>query len=131
MPHCNIFSLSFAFAISCHMRINASSAHEASKQILRVVLTSDYHHAYYRGNSYGYIYVYFDVERCKYFFDSIQRNNSIQPLKRYRVLDVEEVLKITATKYKFSQIAIGAINHRKLMTHREFFEITKEHFVWV
>lgn len=113
------------------MRIIALNAHEASKQILRIVLTSDYHHASYRGNSYGFIYVYFNVERCRFSFEPMQRKNSTELLKRFKGLDVDDVLKITATKYKFSQIAIGAINHRKLMTHREFFEITKEHFDWI
>lgn len=61
----------------------------------------------------------------------MQRKNSTELLKRFKGLDVDDVLKITATKYKFSQIAIGAINHRKLMTHREFFEITQKHFDWI
>lgn len=113
------------------MRINAPDAHEASKQILRVVLTSDYHHAPYKGNFYGFIYVYFDVEKCRYSFEAMQRRNSTELLKRYRVLDVDEVLKITATKYTFTQIAIGAINNRKLMTHRGFFEIARAHFDWI
>lgn len=113
------------------MRINAPNAFEASKQILRIVLTSDFHHSSYRGNSYGFIYVYFDAEKCKYSFESMQRKNSTELLKRYKSLDVDEVLKITATKYKFSQIAISAINHRRLMTHREFFEITRAHFDWL
>jgi hypothetical protein len=88
------------------MRINAPNAHEASKQILRVVLTSDFHHSSYRGNSYGFIYVYFNAEKCKYSFEAMQRRNSTELLKRYEVLEVNEVLKITATKYTFAQIGL-------------------------
>jgi hypothetical protein len=52
-------------------------------------------------------------------------------IKRYEILDADDILHITACKYSFSQITVSAILNRKIMTHREYFEIMKEHFEWL
>jgi hypothetical protein len=52
-------------------------------------------------------------------------------IKRYGVIDAEDVITITAHKYSFTQIALGAILKRKFMTQAEFFEIAREHFDWI
>lgn len=41
------------------------------------------------------------------------------------------MISITAIKYSFTQIAIGAIVSRKFMTYRKFFEIVKDHYDWI
>ena len=113
------------------MCINAINAHEASKQILRVICTTDCKQSRYRASQYAYTFVYFSPESCRYHFESQQRKNSNGLIKRYRIVNIEEVIGITAIKYSFTQIAIGAIVSRKFMTHREFFEIVKAHYDWV
>ncbi|MDD2837383.1 MAG: hypothetical protein PHX59_00365 [Sulfuricurvum sp.] len=52
-------------------------------------------------------------------------------IKRYGAVNIEEVIEITAIKYSFSQIAIGAIVSRKFMTYREFFDTVKDHYDWI
>jgi hypothetical protein len=64
---------------------------------------------------------------CRYSFEAMQRRNSTELLKRYEDLDVDEVLKITATKYTFSQIAIGATS-RKAISKTGFFDIVRDHY---
>lgn len=105
------------------MCINAISAHEASKQILRVICTTDYKQSRYRASQYSYTFVYFSPENCRYHFEPQQRRDTRGLIKRYAVLNIEDVIEITAIKYSFTQIAIGAIVSRKFMTYREFFEI--------
>lgn len=113
------------------MCINAINAHEASKQILRVICTIDYKQSRYRASQYGYTFVYFSPENCRYYFESQQRRDSKGLIKRYGLVNIEDVIEITAIKYSFSQIAIGAIVSRKFMTYREFFEIVRVHYDWV
>jgi hypothetical protein len=113
------------------MKIKANNSHEASKQILRIVFTSDYHHADYRYSSHWYVFVYFDSSHCKFYFEQTQRVSSAGLIKRYKVIDMEDAIHITAMKYTFSQISVGAIIGRKLMSSKEFFDVAKEHFEWI
>lgn len=113
------------------MRIEANNAHEASKQILRVIYANDYNHSDYKPMRYGYTYVYYSVHAARFSFKSQQRKTSSDLIKRYQIIDGEDIIKIVACKYSFSQIAIGAILSRKIMSHREFFEIVRDHFEWV
>jgi hypothetical protein len=113
------------------MRITATNAHEASKQILRIIYTTDLNQSGYKPNPYGSTFVYFSIKHCRYSFDSMQLRDSRTMIKRYQGLDCEDVLRITACKYSFSEIAVSAILHRKIMTHREYFEIAREHFDWI
>lgn len=114
------------------MRINATNAHAVSKQILRIIYTTDFNQSRYKPNPYGATFVYFSIKQCRYSFGSMQiRDSSREMIKRYQVLDCDDVLHVTACKYSFSQIAVSAILHRKIMTHREFFEIAREHFDWI
>lgn len=113
------------------MCINAINAPEASKQILRVICTTDYKQSRYRASQYGYTFVYFSAEYCRYHFESQQRKDSKGLIKRYGVVNIEEVIEFTAIKYSFSQIAISAIISRKFMTYREFFEIIRMHYDWI
>ena len=112
------------------MRINATNAHEASKQILRIIYTTDLNQSCYK-YTYGSTYVYFSIQRCRYSFSSMQLRDSREMIKRYQGLDCDDILHITACKYSFSEIAVSAILHRKIMTHREYFEIAREHFDWI
>ncbi|HEX5329731.1 hypothetical protein [Sulfuricurvum sp.] len=113
------------------MCINAINAHEASKQILRVICTTDYKQSRYRASQHGYTFVYFSSAYCRYYFESQQRKDTRGLIKRYGVMNIEDVIEITAIKYSFAQIAIGAIVSRKFMTYREFFEIVRVHYDWV
>lgn len=110
------------------MRINATNAHEASKQILRIIYTTDLNQSHYKPNPYASTFVYFSIKHCRYSFEFIQLRDAREMIKRYQGLDCDDVLHITACKYSFSQIAVSAILHRKIMTHREYFEIIREHF---
>lgn len=113
------------------MRINATNAHEASKQILRIIYTTDLNQSRYKPNPYGATFVYFSIKHCRYSFDSMQLRDNRTMIKRYLGLDCNDALHITACKYSFSQIAISAILNRKIMTHREYFEIARDHFDWI
>lgn len=113
------------------MRINATNVHEASKQILRIIYTTDLNQSRYKPNPYGATFVYFSIKQCRYSFASIQLRDSKEMIKRYQELDCNDVLHITACKYSFSEIAVSAILHRKIMTHREYFKIAREHFYWI
>lgn len=113
------------------MRIHADNAHEASKQILRILYTTDYRYASISSGQFGYTYVYFSVQRCRYSFEAQQRRVSEGLIKRYGVLDIEDIITTTACKYSFTQIAIGAVLSRKMMNHREFFEMIRDHFDWI
>lgn len=113
------------------MKIKANNSHEASKQILRIVFTSDYHHAGYRYSSHWHVFIYFDASHCKFYFEQTQRASSAGLIKRYKIINMEDAIHITATKYTFSQISVGAIIGRKLMSSKEFFDVAKEHFEWI
>lgn len=113
------------------MSINAINALEASKQILQVIYATDYRHSSYMASRYGYTYVYFSPEHCKYYFEPQQRKDATGLIKRYGVIDSNEVIEITAHKYSFTQIAIGSVISRKFMTYKEFFGIAKAHYDWV
>jgi hypothetical protein len=113
------------------MRITATNAHEASQQILRIIYTTDLNQSHYRPNPYGATFVYFSIKYCRYSFSSMQQRDAREMIKRYQELNCDDVLHVTACKYSFSQIAISAILNRKIMTHREFFEIAREHFDWL
>ena len=113
------------------MVINAQNSFEASKQILRVIYTNDYKYSSYNALRYGYTYIYFSIEDCKYYFSSAQRKNASGLIRRYGRIDIEDVLNITATKYTFVQIAINAIIKRKIMNYREFFDLMKLHNEWI
>lgn len=113
------------------MRINAIDGHEASKQILRVIFATDYHQSRYKPVQFGYTYVYYSARSARFSFESVQRKMSNELIKRYQVLDSEDIINATANKYTFAQIALGSILSRKIMTHREFFEIVREHFEWI
>lgn len=113
------------------MRINATNAHEASKQILRIIYTTDINQSRYKPNAYGATYVYFSIKYCRYSFESIQLRDARGMVKRYQELDCNDVLHVTACKYSFSQIAVSAILNRKIMTYKEYFEIAREHFDWI
>lgn len=113
------------------MSINAINPLEASKQILRVIYATDYRYSSYRASQYGYTFIYFSPEHCRFHFESQQRKDSRGLIKRYSVIDMEEVIHITAHKYSFTQIAIGAIISRKFMTYREFFDLMKIHYDWI
>lgn len=112
------------------MRINASNAREASKQILRVIITSDFHNSGYRSNHYGYIFIYFNPEEAKFKFEHSQRKDPAFLVKRYKVLDIEDIIEIVSCKYTFSQIASGAVLSRKMFSPIEYFKIIKSHFDW-
>lgn len=113
------------------MRINAVTSHVAAKQILRLICTTDYKQSRYRASQYGYTFVYFSPEYCRYYFESQQRRDTKGLIKRYGIVNIEDAIEITAIKYSFTQIAIGAIVSRKFMTYREFFKIVKDHYDWV
>lgn len=113
------------------MRINAINAHEASKQILRVIYSTDYNQSRYRASQYGYTFVYYSPNAARFSFETQQRKTPNELIKRYQVIDSEDIINTTAYKYSFSQIAIGAILSRKIMTYREFFEIVKVHYDWI
>lgn len=114
------------------MYIKASSSIDASMQILKIVASSDYKYATNKGNRYGHIFVYFSVEHCKFFFEIQQRKHSTEMIKMFSGnVDIDEIVYIAACKYRFSQIAVGAILSRKIMSPLEFFAIAKEHFEWV
>lgn len=113
------------------MRIDSTNAYEASKQILRVIYTTDYNHSSYKPVQHGYTYVYYSARSARFFFSSQQHKASTELIKRYQVLDSEDIINITACKYSFAQITLGAILSRKIMTHREFFEIVRDHFEWM
>jgi hypothetical protein len=115
------------------MKINAKNAHEASTQILRVVFNSDFAHSGFTRNPYSfvYIFVYFNAETCRFSFDYSQRKQSKDLLKRFtKKVIADEALKIAATKYTFSQIAIGATS-RKVISKADFFDIARDHYDWV
>lgn len=113
------------------MIINAQNSFEASKQILRIIYTIDYKYSSCNTLRYGYTYVYFSIEECRYSFSSVQYKNAKGLIRRYGKIDIEDVLNITATKYTFTQIAIRAIIKRKIMTYREFFDLMKLHNEWI
>jgi len=115
------------------MKINAKNAHEASIQILRVAFNSDFLHSGFIRNphSFVYIFVYFNAETCRFSFDYSQRKQSRDLLKRFvKEINADEVLRIAATKYTFSQIAIGATS-RKVISKTDFFDIVRDHYDWV
>lgn len=64
-------------------------------------------------------------------FEPQQRRDTKGLIKRYGVINVEDVIEITAIKCSFSKIAIGAIVSRKFMTYWEFFEIVRVHYGWI
>jgi hypothetical protein len=113
------------------MIVNAQNSFEASKQILRVIYAIDHKYSSYRALGYGYTYVYFSIVDCRYSFSSTEYKNASGLIRRYEKIDVEDVLNITATKYTFAQIAIGAILSRKIMSHREFFDMVRSNFNWL
>lgn len=113
------------------MSINAINAHEASKQILQVIYTTDCRNNSHKLSRYGYTYISFSSEQCRFYFETQQRKDATGLIKRYTSIDSEEVIEITAHKYSFTQIAIGSIISRKFMTHKEFFDTVKAHFDWV
>lgn len=113
------------------MRIDAINGHEASKQILRVIFATDYNQTKYKPLRHGYTYVYYSPQSARFTFESLQRKKSTELIKRYQIIDAEDIVNITGYKYSFAQIAIGAIISRKLMTYREFFDIVKNHFEWL
>lgn len=113
------------------MRIDAINAYEASKQILRVIFTVDYNHSTYKPSRYGYTYVYYFPHSARFTFQAQQNKNAKGLIKRYLVIDSEDIINTTAHKFSFSQIVLGAIVSRKIMSYREFFEIVKNHFEWI
>jgi len=113
------------------MRIEASNSHEASKQILRVIYSIDYKYTSQRASRYGYTFVYYSPSHAQFSFEQQQRKNGNTLIKRFGVIDAEDVIIITAHKYSFTQIVLGAILKRKFMTQAEFFEIAREHFDWI
>lgn len=113
------------------MKITAQNHIEASKQILRVICSTDYNQSRHKPSPYGYTYVYYSPESAYYFFTSEQRIKTTGLIKRYRVLDVEDIINTTAFKYSFAQIAVGAILSRKIMSYREFFDLARNNFDWL
>lgn len=114
------------------MKIKSSTAYEAKLELLRIIYTSDYHHAGYKYSAYGFVYVYYNAESARFYFESQQRKHSTELLKRFlKSPAMDECLQIAASKYTFSQIAIGACLSRKLLSQSEFFNIVKDRFDWV
>lgn len=113
------------------MKIKAINGYEASKQILQVIYASDYNHSKYKPLVYGYTYVYYSPQLARFYFEKSQRKIPIGLIKRYIVLDTEDIIRTTANKYSFAQVALGAINSRKIMTYGEFFELVKNNFEWL
>lgn len=114
------------------MKIKATSSIDASIQILKIVASSDYKYATNKWNQYGHIFVYFSVEHCKFFFETQQRKQSTEMIKRFSGnVDIDAIVYIAACKYTFSQIAVGAILSRKIMSPLDFFVIAKENFEWI
>lgn len=113
------------------MNIKANNSHEASKQILRVIYSIDYKYTSKKASNYGFTFVYYSPSYAQFSFEQQQRKNCNALIKRYGVIDAEDVITITAHKYSFTQIALGAILKRKFMTQAEFFEIAREHFDWI
>lgn len=114
------------------MKFKSNNPFDAKKEILRIAYTSDYHYAGHKTSRYGAIYVYYSPERCRFSFDIDQRQNPTELIKRYKGIapDMEEVLNIVATKYTLPQIMIGAINARKMMSHKDFFSVFSNHYSW-
>lgn len=114
------------------MNIKADNAFEASKQILRIIYHADTKNRNLNHHSqYGYVFVYFSIDRCKFFIERTQRKHSTEMVMRCRIIEVDKILSIVATKYTFSQIAISSILNRKLMTYQEFFALARLNFNWV
>lgn len=59
----------------------------------------------------------------KYSIESLQRKDATGLVKRYKKIDVEDIVNITASQYRFAEIVIGAILSRKIMNYREFFNL--------
>lgn len=112
------------------MRINAPNAHEASKQILRTIIATDYRQSGHKSNPYGYTFVYFDPERCRFYFECTQWRNPATLLKRYKVLDYEDIIEVAACKHTFSQVACGAVISRKMFSPIDYFQMIKNNFEW-
>lgn len=52
------------------MRIDAINAHEATKQILRVIFATDYNQSRYKPVQFGYTYVYYSAHAARFFFEA-------------------------------------------------------------
>lgn len=114
------------------MKIKSTTAYEAKIELLRIIYTSDYHHAGYRYSASGYVYVYYNAELAHFYFERQQRKHSTELLKRFfKSPSMEECLHIVASKYTFSQVAVGACLSRKLLSQAEFFSTAKNRFDWI
>lgn len=111
------------------MKFKATNAHDAAMEVLSVIYNTDVKK--YSYNRYGYVFVYFHIDECKFYFEKQQRKKAIGLIKRYKEPDMKEILSITAHKYPFSAILIAGIINRKLMDYREFFQIAKDNFDWM
>lgn len=114
------------------MKLKSTSPFDAKIELLRIIYTSDYHHANYIYSQYGFVFVYYNAETARFSFERQQRKRSTELLKRFQKSpDMEESLRIAASKYTFAQVAIGACLSRKMLSQAEFFRIAKERFDWI
>lgn len=114
------------------MRIRANTPFGAKQEILRIIATTDYHHAAYPSDRYGHIYVYYNPEYARFTFEHTQRKHQSGLLKRYKEKpDIEDAIRIAAEKFTFAQIMTGAVLSRKIISQREYFILAKEHFDWI
>jgi len=112
------------------MKLCATTAYEASLEILHYIWQLDYKYAPLSMRSTSLVFVYFDPYRCKFEFRSTQIPNRKYLIKRYTFLGELEITAIVATKYPFYQILIGATAMRKLLSYKDFFDTVRDNPEW-
>lgn len=113
------------------MIITANTSYEVSVQLLRILWSVDYRNAYHRKGIIAKEYVYFDPMHCRFYFSDKQLSAKRKELiKMYLTVDAAEAIHITATKYPFYRIILGAVAYRKMFAYREYFELVRKKPEW-
>ena len=105
---------------------NTISPQEAAYKLLSIVWEHDLKNVSYRR---GIFYIYFDVQRFRFSFETMQRRQTTGLLKAFTQANKDEVINIAWCKHSFCAIAIGAMN-RKLLSRGDYLDLTQEKFEW-